>query len=405
MGRSLRIAFIHPDLGIGGAERLVIDAAAGLQQAGHRVTIFASHCDRDRCFEEARDGSLEVRIFGDFIPLQIGQRMRAPLAIARMCFVAGRIGLSGEKFDVIFADLVAQSIPLLRLLTAAKLIFYCHFPDRLLAPKRDGLYRWYRAPIDWAEEAAIGMADLLLVNSRFTASIVRGVFPRVDPSRIQVLYPGVELSRYTQAACDAATGAGKVTILSISRYERKKNVAMAIEVLALLRRDLSSEVYSTVELIVAGGFDERLRENRETLAELSDLARRRSVENQVTFLRNPSDLEVRGLLSQSRCILYTSENEHFGYVPVEAMAAGRPVIAVNNGGPSETVVDGVTGFLCAPKPEAFAAALMSLVRDPGLADRMGRAAREHVAKHFSRVAFSEHLGRIVEDLVGDRVGA
>src|ERR1700735_2683297 len=50
------ILFFHPDLGIGGAERLIIDAAVGLQNRGHKVVIFTSHCDPKHCFEEARDG-------------------------------------------------------------------------------------------------------------------------------------------------------------------------------------------------------------------------------------------------------------------------------------------------------------------------------------------------------------
>ena len=54
--QTRRIVFFHPDLGIGGAERLIIDAAVGLQQLGHKVTIFTSHCDPEHCFEEARDG-------------------------------------------------------------------------------------------------------------------------------------------------------------------------------------------------------------------------------------------------------------------------------------------------------------------------------------------------------------
>ena len=52
------IVFFHPDLGIGGAERLVIDAAVGLQNRGHKVTIFTSHCDPKHCFPEASDGML-----------------------------------------------------------------------------------------------------------------------------------------------------------------------------------------------------------------------------------------------------------------------------------------------------------------------------------------------------------
>jgi hypothetical protein len=48
--------FFHPDLGIGGAERLVVDAAVGLQERGHKVVIFTNHCDPEHCFDECRDG-------------------------------------------------------------------------------------------------------------------------------------------------------------------------------------------------------------------------------------------------------------------------------------------------------------------------------------------------------------
>ena len=54
--RKRNVVFVHPDLGIGGAERLVIDAAVGLQSLGHKVTILTSHCDPEHCFDEARDG-------------------------------------------------------------------------------------------------------------------------------------------------------------------------------------------------------------------------------------------------------------------------------------------------------------------------------------------------------------
>lgn len=54
--KTYRIAFVHPDLGIGGAERLVVDAAVGLQNLGHDVEIFTSWHDRNHCFEPTRDG-------------------------------------------------------------------------------------------------------------------------------------------------------------------------------------------------------------------------------------------------------------------------------------------------------------------------------------------------------------
>jgi glycosyltransferase involved in cell wall biosynthesis len=97
--------------------------------------------------------------------------------------------------------------------------------------------------------------------------------------------------------------------------------------------------------------------------------------------------------------VYTPDNEHFGLVPVEAMAAGRPVVAVNSGGPLETVWHERTGLLCRPTPQAFAAALVRLVTDPVAAERMGQAGRLHVAKHFSLAAFNTRLEAIIQELV------
>lgn len=61
--RRKTIVFLHPDLGIGGAERLVVDAAVGLQERGHKVVIFTSHCDPAHCFDEARDGMTAFLLF------------------------------------------------------------------------------------------------------------------------------------------------------------------------------------------------------------------------------------------------------------------------------------------------------------------------------------------------------
>lgn len=62
--RKKTIVFLHPDLGIGGAERLVVDAAVGLQNRGNKVVIFTSHCDPKHCFDEARDGTFLTYLTG-----------------------------------------------------------------------------------------------------------------------------------------------------------------------------------------------------------------------------------------------------------------------------------------------------------------------------------------------------
>ncbi|CAB4279367.1 unnamed protein product [Prunus armeniaca] len=57
---KLNIAIIHPDLGIGGAERLIVDAAVELASHGHKVHVFTAHHDKNRCFEETISGGWNV---------------------------------------------------------------------------------------------------------------------------------------------------------------------------------------------------------------------------------------------------------------------------------------------------------------------------------------------------------
>lgn len=79
-----------------------------------------------------------------------------------------------------------------------------------------------------------------------------------------------------------------------------------------------------------------------------------------------TDAQRSALLAAACAVIYTPANEHFGIVPLEAMASGRPVVACDSGGPMESVVDGRTGYLCRPEAPAFAAAMAKLVvRIPG----------------------------------------
>jgi hypothetical protein len=100
-------------------------------------------------------------------------------------------------------------------------------------------------------------------------------------------------------------------------------------------------------------------------------------------------------------VVYTPENEHFGLVPIEAMYSRRPVIAVSSGGPLETVVDGSTGFLVAPEPEAFAGAMARVALwSPATVREWGDRAHEHARANFSLEAFSAKLEGMLFSVTG-----
>ena len=82
---------------------------------------------------------------------------------------------------------------------------------------------------------------------------------------------------------------------------------------------------------------------------------------QVCMLPSFTDRQRAALLACCTALLYTPINEHFGIVPLEAMAAGRPVIACNSGGPKESILHLQTGYLCEPEAGSFAAAMRRIL--------------------------------------------
>ncbi len=94
--------------------------------------------------------------------------------------------------------------------------------------------------------------------------------------------------------------------------------------------------------------------------------------------------DVPRLLRASTLLVCPSDFETYGMSNLEAMACGIPVVSTNVGGPSETIVDGETGFLVPPRePHTLAARVNQILAEPALRERMGRNARARVEQHFA----------------------
>lgn len=385
---------MHPSLGLGGAERLIVDAAHVLAARGHEVTLFTGMCDRACAFDELQTQALDVRVRARWVPSSLAGRLKAPLAIFRMAQLVAH-ATEAMQPDVVFTDLVPHVLPLARRRSRAKLVYYCHFPDVLLTPeesRRSLLYRAYRRPLDRAEERGLRQADLLIANSRFTAEVARATFPSLHLP-IEIVSPGVDLSYYRPLPSCVSSPRDELLLLSLARYDPRKNLTLAVDALAALRRFVPPAVFARVRLIHAGGLSADTPGSRATYHALASRVAELGLGEQVALHASISDAEKLTLLQRARALLYTSPREHFGIVPLEAMASGTPVLAVAAGGPKETVLHGKTGFLCAEDPHEFGAAIARLLLDDALAAEMGFCAVHHATRHHSREVFADRLER------------
>ncbi|KXN91966.1 Alpha-1,3/1,6-mannosyltransferase ALG2 [Leucoagaricus sp. SymC.cos] len=441
---TLRIAFLHPDLGIGGAERLVVDAALGLQRLGHNVDIYTSHWDPNHCFEETKDGysgSLSVHYIKPPFPRSIGGKFHILCAHARQLHLITHLLLSGApSYDVYFVDQLSTCVPFLRAIGKTRVVFYCHFPDKLLANgafvdgelvKAQGSLqkRLYRYPMDLLEEVTTRQADVILANSKFTARVFTSYFPSISCNPT-VVYPGINIQAYL-AQVDlndpeiSKISSSRPTLLSLNRFEKKKNAALAVKSFALLKRKSLSA--RGLRLVLAGGYDPRLRDNIETLDSLIKLAKdysltytleapaistvpipphTKSPSPDVLFLLNFTTAQRTALLNSpsTKLLLYTPANEHFGIGPVEGMVCGVPILACNSGGPTESVIDDSddmrTGWLRPPDPETWADTLQEILSLSSKdREKLSTRGRQRAREHFSLDAMAKGVEEALLDAV------
>lgn len=326
--------------------------------------------------------------------------------------------------DVFIVDQLSACVPLLRWICSdrQRTLFYCHFPDQLLADRKQGglsglIKSAYRLPFDWFEGWSTAASDKIVVNSNFTKSIASKIIPTKGP--VTVIYPCVINDEAPTAELSSQplwNGKFKV-LLSINRFERKKDIGLALRAY----NGLSKEERQGTRLVLAGGYDNRVTENVHYHQELVQEAEKMgfvtaTAKTLPTALGISDDVEVlfllsipgafkTTLLSKSTVLLYTPINEHFGIVPVEAMQHGLPVLASDTGGPLETILDGETGWLRdASKPEEWTKVLKKVLLD--LDDTsmraMALAGQKRVINNFTRNIMAQKFDAEITSMVASK---
>ena len=136
------------------------------------------------------------------------------------------------------------------------------------------------------------------------------------------------------------------------------------------------------------------------LPRLQDLCARLNVVERVHFLGRQSRTQVADAMRRSTVFALPSRYEGLGCVYLEAMSTGKPVIGCRGQGIAEVIRHGSNGFLVGPDNEKeLALALAMLLRDEGLRQSLGAAARDTIVDQFTLAEQAERLARIYRECV------
>ena len=245
---------------------------------------------------------------------------------------------------------------------------------------------WF--PIAAARRRALAAMDAVWSVSNYTTSRMR--VQGIDT--MTYILPWGLADRQRRLLSEAATGRSRpdhLRLLSVARLdpaERHKGIDHVIEALPIIAQRSPSIKYT----VVGGGGD---RER------LQALANARGVSHLVEFTGHLSEPDLYLSYRDSDVFVLPSDQEGFGLVFLEAMAAARPIVAARAGGVPEVVVEGKTGLLVQyGNVDEIARAVHRLLADPDLRTAFGRAGQQRVDEQFTMSALVERVARLLQFL-------
>ena len=335
---------------VGGVEHRNHELARALAARGHRVTLAG--------FAEAPSEpspGVEILPVGPPGRLYTAEGKRSTAEAARLARSVFKLDLG--RFDVI----ETANIP------------YAHLPPLALRCRRAGkplVVTWYEywgrywrqyLGAKWPVYAAIErmtahLGTSAISSSRLTAERVS----RVRGEEVPVVRIGIPVGTIREAA----EGAGKgPPLVYAGRLTREKRIDLLLEAVARLEG---------TGLAICGDGPDRGR--------LEEIAARLGLKDRVVFHGHlPANVDVWRRIGESRIAVQPSSREGYGMFPLEAMAAGLPVVYCESSESAlaELVEDGVQGVRTAPDPGSLAAALDRLLTDEGERRRLADNARRH----------------------------
>ena len=240
---------------------------------------------------------------------------------------------------------------------------------------------------EWEKREKLASCEWLVTCTAANEAHLAALAP---PGRVELVYHGLDLSRFSFSGGSEKSNSGKdpknpVLILSVSRLVEKKGADVLLDALALLPRDLHWR------LVHAGGGP--LKGQLERRARALGIAERvewRGALAQGDILAAYRAADLFALASR---VARDGDRDGLPNVLAEAQSQGLACVATSVSAIPELIEDGKTGLLVPPEsPEGLARAIEVLIRNPALRRTLGEAGRERVSKMFT---IESNIARLV----------
>ena len=377
----MRIALYH-NLPSGGAKRAVFEWAQRLA-AKHMLDVFTLS-NANHAFCDLRPFVHAHRVF-DFAPhrllaspfgrLNQLQRWRDLAVLEQLDRrIAQEINSGG--YDVVFAQpCIYTLIPGVMRFLRVPSVYYLHEPFgrittrafvrpylkqnrwRMFANRIDPLIRMYRRRLERTQTRSVQCVTQLLANSEFTRAQILRQFNLDAP----VVHYGVNTEKFRPRVDVAKTNA----VISVGEMSPRKGFDFLVASLALI----PAAQRPALTLVCNSQIAEE-RAYIESLAAANGIA--------LCILVNLNTEQLAIEYNRAPVCVYAPVAEPFGFVPLEAMACGTPVVGVSEGGVCESVRGGETGILTERDPRKFADAIIALLSNPAHCSELGAQARSYV---------------------------
>jgi glycosyltransferase involved in cell wall biosynthesis len=381
----VHIAYVLPGLAIGGTENQVLALASRLDRARFYPSVVST----------AGDGPLRQPLEDAGVPVTVLDYPGLSLHPARAIrLLGGTISFFREmtgafrKHEVSIVHAFLPGGNVLGVCGAA----LAGIPVSIVSKRALCDYKRGNTMFSIAEDLANVRAQAILVNSKAVARDVKAN-ERGWRAKIRLIYNGVDTgvrpSLPGELFPGLAGGENRLVVTYVANFHEYKGHEDLVEAAGFVCREIPAVLF-----LLVGRDAGAMPAVRDKIAGLG-------LEKHVILTGTRAD--TTGILAASTLAVHPSHQEGFPNTVLEAMAAGKAVVAAAAGGTVEAVEDGRTGILVPPRnPEALAEAILRLLRDPARARRMGEAGRARVREEFSLERMVRSYENLYDELTADR---